>query len=230
MTDDIVPSPDQSPDQNPDQVADQTPAQASEPRLIVETGIEAQVAAIIEPVIESLGCQLVRIRTTGDNGFTLQIMAERFDGTMTVEDCEAISRAISPVLEVEDPIDRAYHLELSSPGIDRPMVRKGDFMRWQGHLVKCETTIMVEGRKRFRGWIEDVTDTHFTVDRDDPAADEVKEVSIPFSALADGKLILTDELIDAALKADKLAKKAQKAANQNDTDAADDTADDISEE
>ncbi len=198
-------------------------ATSPEPRLIHETGLEAQVAAIIEPVINSMGYQLVRIRTTGENGFTLQIMAERFDGTMTVEDCEAISRAISPVLEVEDPIDRAYHLELSSPGIDRPMVRKGDFKRWQGHLVKCETTILIENRKRFRGWIEDVTDEAFIIDRDDPAADEVKEVTIPFSALAEGKLILTDELIDAALKADKQAKKAQAAANQN--GAADDADD-----
>lgn len=198
-------------------------ATSPEPRLIHETGLEAQVAAIIEPVINSMGYQLVRIRTTGENGFTLQIMAERFDGTMTVEDCEAISRAISPVLEVEDPIDRAYHLELSSPGIDRPMVRKGDFIRWQGHLVKCETTILIENRKRFRGWIEDVTDEAFIIDRDDPAADEVKEVTIPFSALAEGKLILTDELIDAALKADKQAKKAQAAANQN--GAADDADD-----
>ncbi len=190
-------------------------ATSPEPRLILETGIEAQVAAIIEPVIHSMGYQLVRIRTNGENGFTLQVMAERFDGTMTVEDCEAISRAISPVLEVEDPIDRAYHLELSSPGIDRPMVRKGDFRRWQGHLVKCETTVLIENRKRFRGWIEDVTDEAFIIDRDDPAADEVKEVTIPFSALAEGKLILTDELIDAALKADKQAKKEQAAANQN---------------
>ncbi|MEP3198526.1 MAG: ribosome maturation factor RimP [Lentilitoribacter sp.] len=190
-------------------------ATSPEQRLILETGLEAQVAAIIEPVMHSMGYQLVRIRTNGENGFTLQIMAERFDGTMTVEDCEAISRAISPVLEVEDPIDRAYHLELSSPGIDRPMVRKGDFKRWSGHLVKCETTVLIENRKRFRGWIEDVTEEAFVIDRDDPAADEVKEVTIPFSALAEGKLILTDELIDAALKADKQAKKEQAAANQN---------------
>ena len=194
-----------------------------EPRLIIETGLEGQVAAIIEPVINAMGFQLVRIRTNGENGLTLQIMAERVDGTMSVAGCEEISRAISPVLEVEDPIERAYHLELSSPGIDRPMVRKGDFARWDGHLVKIETTVLVENRKRFRGWISDVTETSFVIDRDDPAPDEVAQVTIPFDTLAEGKLILTDELIDAALKADKQAKKAQKAANQN---TASDEADD----
>lgn len=187
-----------------------------EARLIIETGLEAAIAEIIEPVIESMGYQLVRIRTTGENGMTLQIMAERPDGTMTVEDCEAVSRAISPVLEVEDPIERAYHLEMSSPGIDRPMVRKGDFSRWQGHLLKCETSVLVEGRKRFRGWIGDVTDNEFILERDDPSEDDNAEITIPFSALVEGKLILTDELIDAALKADKQAKKAlREAANEN---------------
>jgi ribosome maturation factor RimP len=187
-----------------------------EPRLFVETGLEAKVAEIVEPVIESMGFQLVRIRTTGENGLTLQIMAERPDGTMSVQDCEAVSRAISPVLEVEDPIERAYHLEMSSPGIDRPMVRKGDFVRWAGHILKCETSVMVEGRKRFRGWIGEVDETGFVIERDDPSPDEEAILTIPFSAYAEGKLILTDELIDQALKADKQAKKAQrKADNEN---------------
>lgn len=183
-----------------------------EPRLFVETGLEAKIAEIVEPVIESMGYQLVRIRTTGENGLTLQIMAERPDGTMSVQDCEAVSRAIAPVLEVEDPIERAYHLEMSSPGIDRPMVRKGDFIRWAGHILKCETSVMVEGRKRFRGWIGEVDETGFVIERDDPSPDEEAILLIPFSAYAEGKLILTDELIDQALKADKLAKKAQKKA------------------
>ena len=187
-----------------------------EPRLIAETGLEAAIAQIVEPVIESMGYQLVRIRITGENGMTLQIMAERFDGTMTVEDCEEVSRAISPVLEVEDPIERAYHLEMSSPGIDRPMVRKGDFSRWQGHLIKCETSVLVDGRKRFRGWINDVAEDEFVLERDDPSEDDNPQVTIPFSAFVEGKLILTDELIDAALKADKQAKKAMRAAaNEN---------------
>lgn len=184
-----------------------------EPRLFVETGLEAKIAEIVEPVIESMGYQLVRIRTTGENGLTLQIMAERPDGTMSVQDCEAVSRAIAPVLEVEDPIERAYHLEMSSPGIDRPMVRRADFIRWAGHILKCETSVMVEGRKRFRGWIGEVDETGFVIERDDPSPDEEAILHIPFSAYAEGKLILTDELVDQALKADKLAKKAQKKAD-----------------
>jgi ribosome maturation factor RimP len=103
-----------------------------------------------------MGFRLVRVRMSGQNGLTLQVMTERNDGTMTVEDCEEVSKAISPVLDVEDPIDKAYHLEVSSPGIDRPMVRRSDFIRWQGHLVKCETSVMVDGRKRFRGKIVSV--------------------------------------------------------------------------
>jgi ribosome maturation factor RimP len=188
---------------------------ASEPRLITETGIDARVAAIIEPVITGMGYQLVRVKLSGQNGLTLQIMAERPDGTMMVQDCEALSMAISPVLDVEDPIDKQYHLEMSSPGIDRPMVRKGDFRRWAGHLVKCETSVLVENRKRFRGKIIDVTDESFTIERDQPAEGENANVAIPFTTLAEARLILTDDLIRDALKADKAAREA---ANQNNED------------
>ena len=186
-----------------------------EPRLITETGIDARVAAIIEPVIMGLGYQLVRVKLSGQNGLTLQIMAEHPDGTMTVKDCEILSTAISPVLDVEDPIDKMYHLEMSSPGIDRPMVRKADFRRWTGHLLKCETSVVVEGRKRFRGVILEVSDEGFMLDRDQPAEGETPQVMIPFLALAEARLILTDELIRDALKADKAARNA---ANQNNED------------
>ena len=115
---------------------------------------------------------------------------------------------------MEDPIDREYHLEVSSPGIDRPMVRKSDFERWNGHIVKCETSILVDNRKRFRGKITDVTSEGFTIDRDQVADGETQHLLIPFTALSEGKLVLTDELIRDALRADKAAK--QQAANQND--------------
>ena len=190
---------------------------AREERLIVETGIDKRIADMIEPVLEDIGFKLVRVMLSGQNGLTLQIMAERFDGTMTVEDCEAVSKAVSPVLDVEDPIDRAYHLEVSSPGIDRPMVRKSDFYRWKGHLLKCETSVIVEGRKRFRGRIIEADADNFTLLRDGVAYGEPNEVTIPFSALSDAKLVLTDDLIRDALKADKLAK--EKAANENDDDS-----------
>ena len=188
---------------------------AVEPRLIVETGLDRRVADIIEPTIEQIGYQLVRVRLSAQNGATLQIMCERPDGTMTVEDCEQVSMAVSPVLDVEDPIDKAYHLEVSSPGIDRPMVRKSDFTRWLGHLLKCETSILVDGRKRFRGKIVAADENGFTLERDQPAPGDEPVVVIPFTALAEGRLILTDELIRDALAADKKAKAAQ-AANQND--------------
>jgi ribosome maturation factor RimP len=186
----------------------------NEPRLIVETGLELRVAEIIEPVLTSMDFRLVRVRILNQNGATLQIMAERNDGTMDVEGCEAVSTAISPVLDVEDPIDREYHLEVSSPGIDRPMVRKSDFTRWTGHILKCETSIMIDNRKRFRGKIVSADTEGFTIERDQVAYGEAPSVTIPFTALAEGKLILTDDLIRDALRADKLAKT--QAANQND--------------
>ncbi|RAX43318.1 ribosome maturation factor RimP [Rhizobium tropici] len=188
----------------------------NEPRLIVETGLDQRVAAIIEPVLVGMGFRLVRVRLLNQNGLTLQIMTERNDGTMTVEDCEEVSTAISPVLDVEDPIDKTYHLEVSSPGIDRPMVRKSDFQRWIGHLVKCETSILVDNRKRFRGKIAAVDADGFTIERDQVAYGEEPRVTIPFSTLAEAKLILTDDLIRDALRADKLAKA--EAANQNEAD------------
>ena len=189
-----------------------------EQRLVTETGVDARIAAIIEPVIDGLGYQLVRVRLSGQNGLTLQIMAERPDGTMTVNDCEAISMAVSPVLDVEDPVDKAYHLEVSSPGIDRPLVRASDFKRWENHLAKVETSVMVEGRKRFRGFLRQVSDAGFAIERDQAAYGEDTITEIPFSALSEARLILTEELIRASLKADKEL-RATLAANENEPDA-----------
>src|SRR5437660_4507548 len=124
---------------------------ASEPRLIVEQGIAARVAAIAEPVLLGLGYRLVRVRISGLDGCTVQIMAERPDGTMTVDDCEAVSRGLSPVFDVADPIDRAYRLEISSPGMDRPLVRRSDFERFAGHRLKVEMAVAIDGRRRFHG-------------------------------------------------------------------------------
>ncbi|MBY5499770.1 ribosome maturation factor RimP [Rhizobium leguminosarum] len=187
-----------------------------EPRLITETGLDQRLADIIEPVLVGIGFRLIRVRMLNQNGATMQVMAERNDGTMSVQDCEEASMAISPVLDVEDPIDKEYHLEVSSPGIDRPMVRKSDFVRWQGHLVKCETSILIDNRKRFRGKIVEAGADGFTLERDQVAYGEEQKVTIPFTALSDAKLILTDDLIRDALRADKLA-KAQ-AANQNEAE------------
>ena len=107
-------------------------SELNEPRIVAETGQEARIANIVEPAINDLGYRLVRVRLSGMNGLTLQIMAERPDGTMGIDDCEAVSRAISPVLDIEDPVNAAYNLEVSSPGIDRPLVRRSDFETWSG--------------------------------------------------------------------------------------------------
>jgi ribosome maturation factor RimP len=179
-------------------------------RIIIEQGLEARIAAIVEPAIEQVGYRLVRVRVSAMNGATLQIMAERPDGTMTVEDCEAVSRAVSPVLDVDDPMDRAYHLEVSSPGIDRPLVRKSDFETWSGQLLKLETSRLVANRKRFRGRVTQVDADGIRLERDGVAADDGEAVvEIPFDALAEARLILTDELLAASLKADKDARKAR---------------------
>src|SRR3990170_2754916 len=141
----------------------------SDDRIIRESGIDARIALIVQPVLRAIGFRLVRVRLSGQNGLTLQIMAEREDGSMTVEDCEEVSRAVSPALDVDDPIDKAYHLEVSSPGIDRPLVRKSDFAKWQGHLVKMETSIMVADRKRFRGKIAEADEDGVLIERDQAA-------------------------------------------------------------
>ena len=123
----------------------------SEPRFFHETGIAARVATVVEPVLIDLGFRLVRVKVSSQNGTTVQIMAERPDGTMSVEDCETVSRAVSPALDLEDPVAQAYNLEVSSPGIDRPLVRAGDFGRWSGYEAKIELERPLDGRKRFRG-------------------------------------------------------------------------------
>lgn len=180
----------------------------SEERTIVESGLEARVANIVEPEIEDLGYRLVRIKISGVNGMTLQIMAERPDGTMNVAGCEEISRAVSPVLDIEDPIDKAYHLEVSSPGIDRPLVRKSDFETWAGHVAKLETRQMINGRKRYKGIILSVEGGDVTFRREAPGKDEDPEFVIPVVEIKEAKLVLTDELITEALKRDKALRQA----------------------
>jgi ribosome maturation factor RimP len=172
-------------------------------RVIAETGTAARVAAIVEPVLGDLGFRLVRVRLTGLNGLTLQIMAERPDGTMSVEDCEAASRGLSPVLDMEDPIERAYNLEVSSPGIDRPLVRPSDFTRWAGYEAKIDMTVPIEGRRRFRGVLRGIEDEAVVVERLDAKPDEAARVLLPLSELAEAKLVLTDALVTETLKRSK---------------------------
>lgn len=177
----------------------------NEPRLVVEPGIAARVAAVAEPVLGGMGYRLVRVRVTGEAGCTVQIMAERPDGTMQIEDCEAISRALSPVMDVADPIERAYRLEISSPGIDRPLVRRSDFERAKGHIVKVEMAQMHEGRKRFRGTIDGVEGVAVRIARDDAKAEEEKSVLLPMEDISEARLVLTDELIAESMRKGKQA-------------------------
>jgi ribosome maturation factor RimP len=183
-------------------------AASVEPRLIIEPGLPARVAAIVEPVVEQLGYRLVRVRVSRAEGCTVQVMAERPDGTMTVEDCEMVSRALSPVLDVADPIDRAYRLEISSPGIDRPLVRKSDFERYAGHLAKIETAIPFEGRKRFRGVLGGIEGEAVRIHRDDAAEGEPPEILLPIEEMNEAKLILTNDLVTEALRREKSAARA----------------------
>ena len=186
----------------------------NEPRLIVEPGLSARVAAIAEPVIEDLGYRLVRVKVSGAEGCTVQIMAEQPDGSMTVEDCEAVSRALSPVLDVADPIDRAYRLEISSPGIDRPLVRKSDFDRYAGHLARIEMEVPVNGRKRFRGLLAGTEDEAARLRRDEVPEGEPPEVLLPIADMSEAKLVLTNELVAEALRREKAAKREAKAARK----------------
>jgi ribosome maturation factor RimP len=171
-----------------------------ENRLITETGVAARVAAVVEPAIEGLGYRLVRVKVSGANGCTVQIMAERPDGTMSVADCEAVSRAISPVLDLEDPVPQAYNLEVSSPGIDRPLTRRSDFERWTGYEAKIEMDVPLNGRKRFRGHIRGVEGDATLVELPDVKEGEEKLFRLPLNDIGDARLVLTDELIREALR------------------------------
>jgi ribosome maturation factor RimP len=179
----------------------------SEPRLIVEQGAAARLAAIAEPVLTGLGYRLVRVRLSGLSGCTIQIMAERPDGSMNIDDCETVSRALSPILDAADPVDSAYRLEVSSPGIDRPLARRTDFERFAGHHIKIETGVSIDGRRRFRGTLLGVQDNAARVRRGDAAADEVSEVLLPIAEMTEARLVLTDALVAQSLRRGKLAER-----------------------
>jgi len=183
----------------------------SEARFIGETGVAADIAALIEPALEALGFRLVRVTVSGRNGTTVQIMAERPDGTITVEDCADISRHVSPLLDAHDPIAGHYTLEISSPGIDRLLARASDFEVWAGHEVKIEMKELVAGRKRFRGVLKGLDGGGVRVAV--PADQGGPEVSLPVDRVAEARLVLTDELIRETLRRAKKANASAAAAN-----------------
>lgn len=170
--------------------------------LIAKTSMDERLAAIVVEPIKYRGFRLVRLRfMTGGKTPTLQIMAERPDGTMEVEDCAQLSRALSAILDVEDPIEGEYNLELSSPGIDRPLTTPDDFVNWMGYDAKIEMAHMVENRKRFRGVLKGFAQNCAIID-----GIEFGTIHLPFDEIIDAKLVLTDELIRESLRRGTVSK------------------------
>lgn len=174
-------------------------ADLTEPRLVSETGLAARVGVVAAPVLEGLGYRLVRVKISGADGCTVQIMAERPDGSMSIEDCETASRALSPVMDVADPVPQAYRLEMSSPGIDRLLVRKSDFERAMGQVVKIEMSVPVENRKRFRGTIAEVTEDAVKIEGEGTDPDAI----LVMTDIAEAKLVLTEKLVKEAMRRGK---------------------------
>lgn len=171
--------------------------------LVAKTSIDQRLAEITRPVIEGMGFELVRLRLMGGNTPTLQIMAERPAGGIEVDDLAAINTAIGAVLDVEDPISDNYTLEVSSPGIDRPLTRLKDFDTWEGYVAKIETSELIDGRKRFRGVLAGTEGEEVLIEIEDQG--EPVTIGLTFDLLADAKLVLTDELITETLRQRKHA-------------------------
>ncbi len=179
-----------------------------EPSLRATNPVEERVIALVEPTASGLGFRVVRVRVSGNRRKRLQIMAERLsDGEMGIDDCTRLSRALAPVFDLEDPIPGEYDLEISSPGIDRPLMRIEDFERFVGHAAKIETAAMTDGQRRYKGVIASVDGDVIVLETD------TGEARLNFSALSDARLVLTDKLIAEDLKR---AKAAEAAAETND--------------
>jgi ribosome maturation factor RimP len=196
-----------------------------EARFVAETGAAARIAQVAQPVLADLGYRLVRVKLSAQDGMTVQIMAERPDGSMTVKDCEAVSAALSPVLDVEDVVHQAYRLEISSPGIDRPLVRASDIRRAVGQEARIELRVGLDGRKRFRGLIGAIegegTAASVKLVRGDTKPGEAVEAMLPLSDIAEAKLVLTEALIRESLRAAKATlAEAEDPAETGDDEAA----------
>ncbi len=162
--------------------------------LIAKAAIDRRLAGIIQPVIEGMGFELVRVRLMGKQYTTVQVMAERPEGGIEVDECAAISTALSAVLDVEDPIENEYSLEVSSPGIDRPLTRLKDFDTWQGYEAKIETAELIDGQRRFKGMLAGVEGDEVLINIDQGT------VGLKFDWLTDAKLVLSDGLIKEMLR------------------------------
>ncbi len=194
------------------------PGSLDEPRFVAETGVAARIARIAVPVLKDLGFRLVRVKMSAQAGTTVQIMAERPDGSMGVDECGAVSEALSPVLDVEDPVKVPYRLEISSPGIDRPLVRESDFERALSQEARIEMKIGLDGRKRFRGLVGglegDSAARLVALTRSDAGPGEPANVSLALRDIAEAKLVLTEALIRNALRAAKEAERDEAPAGE----------------
>jgi len=181
---------------------------AFDARFVAETGLAAQIADLVEPALAALNFRLVRVTISGRDGMTVQVMAERANGTITVEDCAAISRRLSPLLDAHDPLPGRYRLEVSSPGIDRPLVRPSDFRDWTGHAAKIEMQHAIAGRKRFTGVIEGVQGGKINLLERDGG----RSMELELAGIAEARLVLTDDLIRETLRRAKRQSAAGAAA------------------
>jgi len=173
----------------------------AEPRYATEHGAAARVGHAAVPVLADLGFRLVRVKISAGSPAILQIMAERPDGTMSIDDCEAVSKALSPVLDLDDPVTGEYRLEISSPGIDRPLVRRSDLDRAVGHEARVELAVPMDGRRRFRGVIEGTDDKRLFLKRLDAKPDEAGTLELAIADIGEARLVLTEALIREALRA-----------------------------
>jgi ribosome maturation factor RimP len=170
-------------------------------RFMRESGLAAEIATLAEPVIEELGLRLVRVKISAQGGTIVQIMADRPNGAISVDDCALISRRISPLLDAHDPIPGGYTLEVSSPGIDRPLVRPSDFEDWAGFEAKIELKELVDGRRRFRGILEGYEDGEARLRIELKDYDEPQIVGLPVALIGEAKLVMTDSLLKLAQSA-----------------------------
>jgi ribosome maturation factor RimP len=177
---------------------------SSDRRFAKESGAEREIADLAEPVLDELGFRLVRVKVSGRDGGTVQVMAERPDAQMTIDDCASISRKLSPLLEALDPMPGGYRLEVSTPGIDRPLIRPSDFASFTGHEAKIELKELVDGRKRFRGRIEGVANGEALLRVAIAGEEEPQTIGIPFALISEAKLVAGED----AVRADLSAKKA----------------------
>ncbi len=174
-------------------------------RFVRETGPAEKIAALVEPVLEDMGFRLVRAMVSRRDGGTIQIMADKAGGTINVDDCASISRRLSPLFDANDPVEGRYFLEVSSPGIDRILVRPSDFEDWAGFEARVETTDLIDGRRRFRGIVEGYEDGEMRLQVQLDGTSEPQTIGLPVELIQEAKLVLTDELIRASLTKAKAA-------------------------